>query len=375
MQLRDATFHPYEICFCGSSNTGKSILISKIIKALSSEYKIGFVKSDNHKIDMDKKGKGTFNAYDNGAHSIIISDPDHFATITRGELSLFDQKSNLIDNDFIIIEGHKKSKIPKFIFLGEDETKFKTIERYKNGDFYNVLGFIGNSPSDKFSDEHLFFTRDQSTEISEYIIKRFSKMFEETPLKGLILSGGKSSRMGQDKSALNYHGKSQVHYAYDILNNYCNGVYVSCRSDQSELIHLKNLNQIHDSFPSMGPTSGILSAMFDDTESSWLVLACDLPYLDKETIKKLILERNPFKTATCYLNPTKNWPEPLCTIYEPKARLKLMQFFAQNRPCPRKALFNSEIKTLNLDKKEALNNVNTPNDYNVALNCIKTQRT
>jgi len=41
------------------------------------------------------------------------------------------------------------------------------------------------------------------------------------PLQGLVLAGGRSSRMGRDKAALDFHGEPQVHWAYRLLGPHC----------------------------------------------------------------------------------------------------------------------------------------------------------
>ena len=51
-------------------------------------------------------------------------------------------------------------------------------------------------------------------------------------LNGLVLAGGKSQRMGEDKGQINYHGKPQREYLYDLLNGFTESTYMSCRPDQ-----------------------------------------------------------------------------------------------------------------------------------------------
>jgi len=179
-------------------------------------------------------------------------------------------------------------------------------------------------------------------------------------LYGLVLTGGKSQRMNQDKGSIQYFDKDQVTHSVELLEQRCEKVFISCRDEQKENANTINHEQIIDSVKSAGPTSGILSAMRKHPRAAWLVLACDLPYLREDTIKHLVIERDTNKDATCYLNPEKNWPEPLCTIYEPKSYIQLLKYFEMGKPCPRKVLFNSDIKAIPLQNQDDLNNVNTP---------------
>ena len=77
-----------------------------------------------------------------------------------------------------------------------------------------------------------------------------------------------------------------------------------------------------------GPFNGILSSHDEHTDVAWLVLACDLPLLDSESIRHLINERDASKAATSYATRKTKLPEPLVTIWEPdglKAALAHMQ--------------------------------------------------
>ncbi|MCB1934435.1 MAG: molybdenum cofactor guanylyltransferase, partial [Nitrosomonas sp.] len=98
------------------------------------------------------------------------------------------------------------------------------------------------------------------------------------PLYGLILAGGKSTRMGCDKGALVYHnGKDQVRYLYDVLSQFVAQVFVSVRGKQRSQSHLQGYNVIEDVRNIDSPLNGILSAMDRFPEAGWLVVAVDMP--------------------------------------------------------------------------------------------------
>ena len=187
----------------------------------------------------------------------------------------------------------------------------------------------------------------------------------ETPLLGLVLGGGRSRRMGRDKATLQYHGKPQILHAWELLRDAGVEAYVSCRSDQSEAEGFRGLPQIQDRFLDFGPMGGILSALFFRREAAFLVLACDLPFLDKDAISFLIRRRDASKIATAYLSP-EGLPEPLCAIYEPAAYPALLEFMGRGIHCPRKALINSDILGIVPEDIQLLENVNHPEEYSAA---------
>ena len=195
------------------------------------------------------------------------------------------------------------------------------------------------------------------------------------PLYGLVLSGGESSRMKRDKGELFYHGISQVEQTYNLLKEFCSEVFVSCRKEQSEKLHLKNLPQIHDRYLNFGPLGAILSAMSSHRNASWLVLACDLPLMNKEVLHKIIDQRDNQKVATAYYNTDEKRFEPLAAIYEPTSYHPLFYYLAEGKNCPQKVLFNFPVKKIDFQNNsllaKSLSNANTPEDYENALMLIQ----
>ena len=59
-------------------------------------------------------------------------------------------------------------------------------------------------------------------------------------LNGLVLAGGKSTRMGKDKGQISYHGIPQSTYLYNLLKDICDNTFLSIREDQQ--------NQYDDTF-------------------------------------------------------------------------------------------------------------------------------
>lgn len=184
---------------------------------------------------------------------------------------------------------------------------------------------------------------------------------KEVKLNGLVLAGGKSTRMGHDKSVINWHGKEQKYYLADLLQQHCDEVYISCREDQIRDID-GSYKTITDKFTDAGPSTGILSALSQDEHAAWLVIACDLPLIDEQTLNNLIAQRAIDKVATTYKSPHDGLPEPLITIWEPKSEEVLLSFKEKGYSCPRKALINSDTKIIEPANPEALINANTPED-------------
>ena len=212
-------------------------------------------------------------------------------------------------------------------------------------------------------DAALVLKIDEIDKIVDYIQKDMVK--NSTPLNGLVFAGGKSVRMGRDKGAIDYKGKPHRLYTADMLSPFCDQVYMSCRSEQKDLEN--NYPKLIDTFTGLGPYSGILSAFRAKPNHAWLTIACDLPLLEKDHIRNLIENRNPSKLATCYYNPDSKFPEPLISIWEPRAYPVLLEFLSQGYSCPRKVLINSDIEMIKVDDVDFMLNVNDEEVYKRAI--------
>ena len=174
-------------------------------------------------------------------------------------------------------------------------------------------------------------------------------------ISALILSGGQSSRMGEEKRLINYHGKSQEQYLFELLSLYFSEVYVSTNQNQmTNLPHIQDLD-----FGVKSPMVGIVSAFNKNPDSAWLVVACDMPFLDEKAIEFLLKHRNLEKYATAFENPDEHFPEPLLTIYEPKIFPKLQEAISQGKKSPMKVLQNLEIELLQEFDNQWIVNINT----------------
>jgi molybdenum cofactor guanylyltransferase len=194
-----------------------------------------------------------------------------------------------------------------------------------------------------------------------------SRFLNSPILTGLILAGGKSVRMGEDKSQIEYHGIPQWQYLSMCMEDLGVGVNISCRSDQQEKFSRKGVNLILDKVVDFGPMGGLISAFMNDSSKAYLTIASDLPNVNSAFLLELINHRDPSAFATAFINNEKGWPEPLITIWEPRSFLRIMQFVGVGITCPRKVLMNTPIKLVEPSDQGFLLNVNNPEERDKVL--------
>ena len=184
----------------------------------------------------------------------------------------------------------------------------------------------------------------------------------EQPLYGLVLSGGKSRRMGADKALLERNGRSQLAFVVGLLRQHVERVFVSTREDQQNEPERARYDLVIDHYNDMGPLAGILSAMDDHPDADWLVVACDLPNINDATLTFLLEHRAEAHPFTAYTSSHDGLPEPLCAIYRADSAALVRQIAEDGIHCPRKILIRSDTHLLEQIDPASLDNVNTPDD-------------
>jgi molybdopterin-guanine dinucleotide biosynthesis protein A len=181
------------------------------------------------------------------------------------------------------------------------------------------------------------------------------------PLRGLVLAGGASRRMGTDKAALEYHGRTQLERACEQLARHCGQVFVSMRRGQADDAARRGRPAIFDIHDGIGPIAGIAAAQAALPDSAWLVVACDLPFLTDASLEGLVEHRDG-RAVVAYRSTHDGLPEPLCAIYEPATRDDILAAIAAGRHCPRKFVIGTGVELLEQVSALALENVNTPDE-------------
>lgn len=181
-------------------------------------------------------------------------------------------------------------------------------------------------------------------------------------LFGLVLAGGQSSRMGEDKALLKYHTQTQLEHTYHLLNKYCEKTFVSVSETLAKEESRLAYPLLVDQFDQGGPLMGIASALHTYPDKAWLVVACDLPFLDESTLDYLIEQRQMEKDASAFISDHDGLPEPLCAIWEPRIYTRIETAFQEQRFCPRKILIQANTELLPLPSAHALDNANTPEE-------------
>jgi molybdopterin-guanine dinucleotide biosynthesis protein A len=194
------------------------------------------------------------------------------------------------------------------------------------------------------------------------------------PLFGLVLTGGLSQRMGTDKAALPYAGRPQLVRAFTLLSARVASCFVSLRPVQRHDPLRRQYPVVVDTLENCGPTAGLVAAHTAYPGVAWLVLACDMPLMDGASLDALIAARDPRYHAVAFRSVYDGLPEPLCTIWEPAALVLLCQQVTAGALSPRKVLAGETTRVLSACNPAVLNNVNTGEERERAIEMMKNRR-
>ena len=348
-------------------------LAQQLSENLAAPWKVGYVDAD-HKSADETAAETLF--------ALRWTDKIGFQRLDLAETpNTWERRAFLNDLDLVLLNGNHFEGARQIVAL--DRRKFDSLSRKldrltqvdlfltKTGD----PDFVSKAELPGFLKQQLpDWTNIPVLDMAEppAIARFLEKNIRIAPVKALVLAGGQSTRMGQDKVDIAYHGLPQWQYLRQLLSKNGLEVFISCRREQA--VHFEGLPVVTDTFTGLGPLGAILSAFRHDPDAAWLVLACDLPLFDEQTLRYLLDHRNPAAPATAFRQAPalpgykdaapgeSGFPEPLVAVWEPKIYARMLQFLAQGANCPRKVLINSATHLLDAPHPEALLNVNTPEE-------------
>ncbi|RCH56268.1 molybdopterin-guanine dinucleotide biosynthesis protein MobA [Mucilaginibacter hurinus] len=355
------SFGRNEWSIVGSHCTVIKLLADDIIRYLSPVYRCAYADTSHNDDITLLPGRLA------GGASLEYTDQVNYRQFnyTR-ELSPFDLRQQFAEADIVLVNGNHQLAKAQVVIV--DENKRASLQKRVK----------------QLTNVELILLSESTTEVFDFLLEGIpgiaavpvcrmddaeaiqnffrEKLQQAKPkLNGLVLAGGKSVRMGYDKGTVHWHGREQRYHLAELLKPFCDEVFISCRSVQKDEIKSEYAT-LEDTFVDLGPTGAILSAFREQPDSAWLVVATDLPLLDKDTLAYLVRHRNAASIATAFNSAVDDFPEPLITIWEPKSYPVLLAYLAQGYSCPRKVLINSDVILLNTPDPNTLTNVNTPEE-------------
>ncbi len=177
-------------------------------------------------------------------------------------------------------------------------------------------------------------------------------------ITGVVLAGGESSRMGEEKSLMQFRKQQLINFSISALQPYCSEILISSSKD----IHQKfSCRIIADEFQKIGPIAGIHSALKNSKTDYIIILPCDSPMVKPQFVQYLIsqIEENDKAIVPQY----QENKEPLFSIYH-KSILAVVESQISNRDYRLTHLLDQvKAKVIEVTDRSCFVNINTPEDF------------
>ncbi|MDI6799634.1 MAG: molybdenum cofactor guanylyltransferase [Actinomycetota bacterium] len=181
----------------------------------------------------------------------------------------------------------------------------------------------------------------------------------------IILTGGKSKRMGSDKCALKLSDKSILAELIDLAGPISSEIILA--GGQFEKLAAYEVKTVQDEAAGLGPLSGILAGLKGSNSEHNLVVSCDMPFVNRDLIKEMIGRAAGNDVVVC---ESPNGLEPLCALYSKaciphieaalaKGERKVISFFGEVRV---EVIAQGEVAKIDPDFLTFFN-INTPLDF------------
>ena len=162
------------VSFVAKSGTGKTTLLEKVIVHLKDQgYKVGVIKHDAHRFDIDHPGKDSYRLTAAGADTMLISSPEKLALVKKHADSPPVEEliaTYFSDVDIVLTEGFKKSTMPK-IELHRRERSDKLLCR---GEEHDPCLVAVASDEELILDVPVFDLNDPQ-QVADFIVRSFLK--------------------------------------------------------------------------------------------------------------------------------------------------------------------------------------------------------
>lgn len=189
-------------------------------------------------------------------------------------------------------------------------------------------------------------------------------MTNRSELTAIILAGGKSSRMGEDKALILIQGVPLLQRIYNIAEACATTVYVVTPwSERYQHILPSNCQFIKEAPLSNGPLVGFAQGLAQ-VQTNWvLLLACDLPNLRVEVLQEWAnkLDDVSDEAIAALAHHIKGW-EPLCGFYRRSCLADLNEYIKQGGRSFQSWLNQHSVQLLPVTEPGMLFNCNTPED-------------
>ncbi len=212
---------------------------------------------------------------------------------------------------------------------------------------------------EKYTDRPVLFDGSSSDINLDDIALIDSKWAYKMQATAIILAGGKSRRMGKDKSILPINGMPAIKHIFAQLESHFDQIIVSSNNIAEH--SFPGVKVVKDEVTGKGPLMGIVSALRVSRNDVNFVIACDIPEVDMSFVRKIVRESRGFDAVIPQTGQSKY--EPLFAVYRKSTLAAIDESIISGNYKILEPLKKCDVHYIDLSHGGQLKNLNTMNDY------------
>lgn len=193
-------------------------------------------------------------------------------------------------------------------------------------------------------------------------------------ITGVILSGGHSRRMGQNKALMPFGDRRLIDWVIEVFSSVFSELLIV--TNTPDVYADLEIPMVGDVVSNKGPLGGIYSAIYHVATSHCFVVACDMPFLNTDLMRYMMRQMTDYDVV---MPDIQGYMEPLHAIYSKACltpierclaadRLKIVGFLPDVRVCTVTA---DEIRQFDPEFL-VFQNLNTPEEFQTAVERLRT---
>jgi len=184
-------------------------------------------------------------------------------------------------------------------------------------------------------------------------------MNADNNITGIILAGGKSTRMGTDKGLITHNNKTFIQHIIDTLKPLVNNIIIVSNNPEHDIFQSIRVN---DLIENAGPLAGLYTGLHYSKTEKNLVLSCDIPLIKQAVLEKLILQTD--EDIDVIQVQSNNKTMPLIALYKKQCLHKCLELLESGERSLRFLTKTLKTKTILLDKtlEKHTANINTQHE-------------
>jgi molybdopterin-guanine dinucleotide biosynthesis protein A len=352
-------------------NTGKTEFACRLIKQYSKEYRIIGVKvvaierNDDESCPRGGKGCGVCTSlksdFEISEETIIDNTKDTSRMLTAGASKVYFLK---VDKDYLEKGFNALLKIiPEDAMVIIESNSIRKV--FESGLFIVIRNAEDRAVKEScaevidFADKVIEFNNMSWDFEPDRILIKNNKWIIREKSTAIVLAGGKSSRMGEDKSLLPVNGMPLIQHIIQQLDGHFDEMLIGANTPEN--YSFTKLRVVKDIEKDKGPLMGIYSCLQQSENDINFITACDIPEMNIKLIKNMINLSANFDIVMPVSGEGKH--EPLYAIYRKSVLSRAQQILSSNGRRVIELLNGSKVKLIDFSDQKWYQNINIKDDY------------